>query len=103
MNSLAHHAEQRGKTSGLILANSKRLDIYREDGRIKSLLKRVRLQDASMAVGHSRLITNGMEDNQPITRDGMFRHNGIVVNHDGLWRRTTKTRNKKPTLKLLWR
>ena len=97
LNSLAHHAEQRGKdSSGLILANTKRLDIYREDGRIKSLLKRVSLQNASMAVGHSRLITNGMEDNQPITRDGMFLvHNGIVVNHDGLWEKTTKTRKQK--------
>jgi hypothetical protein len=44
-------------------------------------------------MGHSRLITNGLADNQPVYRDGVcVIHNGIVVNHDVLWSQVGKVR-----------
>ena len=41
--------------------------------------------------GHSRLVTNGTKDNQPVVRDGVVVvHNGIVVNHSEIWPRLKK-------------
>jgi hypothetical protein len=38
-------------------------------------------------MGHSRLITNGLLDNQPVVRnDLVLIHNGIVVNDQQIWR-----------------
>jgi len=35
-----------------------------------------------MVMGHSRLITNGLEDNQPVVRDDVcVFHNGIVIRY----------------------
>lgn len=41
-------------------------------------------------IGHSRLVTNGYEDdqrnNQPVVKNGMVLiHNGIIVNHSSVW------------------
>jgi len=37
-------------------------------------------------MGHSRLITNGLTDNQPVVRDDIcVLHNGIIVNDEELW------------------
>jgi glutamine---fructose-6-phosphate transaminase (isomerizing) len=41
-------------------------------------------------IGHSRLVTNGYEDdqrnNQPVLKNGMIViHNGIIVNHESVW------------------
>ena len=36
--------------------------------------------------GHSRLVTNGTGDNQPVSREQVIvLHNGIVVNHEAIW------------------
>jgi glucosamine--fructose-6-phosphate aminotransferase (isomerizing) len=45
-------------------------------------------------IGHARLVTNGAqlvpENNQPVARDGAVTvHNGIVVNSDALWDKTS--------------
>ena len=46
-------------------------------------------------MGHSRLITNGLDDNQPIYRDHICAiHNGIIVNHDSLWADSNKERHQ---------
>lgn len=47
---------------------------------------------ALTAIGHSRLVTNGVEiyneNNQPVIKDGLIGiHNGIVVNDKYLWRK----------------
>ena len=48
----------------------------------------------NLSVGHSRLITNGLSDNQPVYRDNIILlHNGIVVNADKLWNGTKRLRN----------
>jgi hypothetical protein len=53
-----------------------------------ALLRRASWRGCTAVVGHSRLITNGLADNQPVIRDGVcVFHNGIVVNHGELWAR----------------
>lgn len=85
---LAEHARQRGRdSSGLVLAKAKSgYDIFRADYDVRKLLSRVSLDGLNVAIGHSRLITNGLKDNQPVVRANIFViHNGIVVNHEQLW------------------
>lgn len=94
---LAHHAEQRGKdSSGLLLFTGKIGKIYRADKAISSLLKEVDIGGSSFAIGHSRLITNGLADNQPVYRDDIVViHNGIVVNYEELWAKCSKERKQE--------
>jgi glucosamine--fructose-6-phosphate aminotransferase (isomerizing) len=84
---LAHHAEQRGRdSSGLYLIDSTQHKIYRAPYAISRLLDSLQSYDGKFVMGHSRLITNGLADNQPVYRDSVcLVHNGIVVNHDDIW------------------
>jgi hypothetical protein len=44
-------------------------------------------------MGHSRLVTNGLADNQPVYRDSVgVIHNGIIVNHKEIWPALNKKR-----------
>jgi hypothetical protein len=92
---LAKHAEQRGRdSSGLIVLRGESYAVHRADYRIPRLLKEVRPFLSPVVMGHSRLITNGLSDNQPVLYDGIaVLHNGIVVNHEALWDSTGKTRH----------
>lgn len=94
---LAHHSEQRGKdSSGLFISNNHGYDLHRANKAISSLLKDVNAATTGLVMGHSRLITNGLADNQPVYRDGIcVIHNGIVVNHDALWAQVGKTRRQE--------
>ena len=89
----ARHAEQRGKdSSGLFVSKLDGYDLHRANNAITSLLKDVNVSTAVLVIGHSRLVTNGLVDNQPVYRDGVcVIHNGIVVNHEGLWAQIRKT------------
>ncbi|HGJ5876902.1 MAG TPA: hypothetical protein ACHBX0_11685 [Arsenophonus sp.] len=91
---LADHARQRGKdSSGLILESSVGYNIYRADFDIRKLLSKVKFQHTKVALGHSRLITNGLSDNQPVVRNGIcVIHNGIIVNDDNVWAAIGKER-----------
>lgn len=84
---LVKHAQQRGKdSSGLMLFDGVTYQAHRADYPITRLLPQLDVSNASLVFGHSRLITNGLADNQPVYRDGVcVFHNGIVVNHDALW------------------
>jgi asparagine synthetase B (glutamine-hydrolysing) len=96
---LASHSKQRGSDSSGILWSS-HLGNYRQikaDKSITAIVGKLPNSNISMVVGHSRLITNGMEDNQPIEKDGVsVFHNGIVVNHQSLWSEL----NSEPTLEV---
>jgi glutamine---fructose-6-phosphate transaminase (isomerizing) len=84
---LASHARQRGKdSSGMVYLEENGYVIKRSDYDIKRLLKNVNHFSSSIAMGHSRLITNGLSDNQPVVRKDIFAlHNGIIVNVDEIW------------------
>ena len=84
---LAEHARQRGRdSSGLIIDSADKYNVYRADYDIKKLMSGINVSDSTIALGHSRLITNGLSDNQPVIRgDVCVIHNGIVVNYESLW------------------
>lgn len=91
---LVTHAQQRGRdSSGLVTFVNDAYQIYRADYPITRLLKEVRPQASHLVLGHSRLITNGLGDNQPVVRDGVsVLHNGIVVNDQAIWPQIGKVR-----------
>lgn len=90
---LARHAEQRGKdSSGLYFSENSSYVLYRAGEAVTNLLKKVKFE-SSFVMGHSRLITNGLSDNQPVYRDSVcLIHNGIVVNHEAIWPSLDKKR-----------
>lgn len=91
---LARHAQQRGKdSSGLIVYNESTYKAYRADYKISKLVSQVKLRHSKLILGHSRLITNGLSDNQPVIRENIcVLHNGIVVNHETIWNVLKKKR-----------
>ncbi|MFA5849804.1 MAG: hypothetical protein WC833_07965 [Bacteroidales bacterium] len=91
---LARHAQQRGKdSSGLITYDEKKYNVYRADYKITKLIPQVNLRHSTVILGHSRLITNGLSDNQPVVRDNVcVLHNGIVVNYESVWKVLKKKR-----------
>jgi hypothetical protein len=97
LRSLAEHSEQRGKdSSGLLISKRGGYELHRANQAITSLLNKVSLDNAGFAMGHSRLITNGLADNQPVYRDSVcVIHNGIVVNHEELWALIDKKRHQE--------
>lgn len=92
--SLVEHAQQRGRdSSGLVVFDKGVYSIHRSDYVVTRLLDEVRPHSSPLVMGHSRLITNGLEDNQPVVRDDVFvLHNGIVVNHEAIWEQLNKKR-----------
>ncbi|MEG0149103.1 MAG: glucosamine 6-phosphate synthetase [Comamonas sp.] len=97
LKKLAHHAEQRGRdSSGLFMYKNGGYDIYRASVPVSSLLKKVNFSESHLVMGHSRLITNGLSDNQPVYRDSVcVIHNGIVVNYDEIWSKTSRVRKQE--------
>jgi predicted glutamine amidotransferase len=84
---LAHHSEQRGKdSSGLLTLKNESYEVIRSDYELQKLVRSTRPYKSSVVIGHSRLITNGLEENQPVVRNGLILlHNGIIVNADDVW------------------
>ena len=91
---LVKHSEQRGiDSSGLIHFENSNYVINRADFNINQLLKKIKPFDSSIVLGHSRLITNGLGDNQPVTYNNICAiHNGIIVNEDEAWEKINSTR-----------
>ena len=91
---LARHAQQRGQdASGLMFHDGQGYEAVRADYRLKTLLDEVTPLNTGTVMGHSRLVTNGMADNQPVFYDEIgVLHNGIVVNADDVWSELGKPR-----------
>ena len=89
---LVKHAQQRGRdSSGMVIRNTDSYQAYRADFPVDRLLKRIPPL-GGLFFGHSRLVTNGTGDNQPVTREQiMVLHNGIIVNHEAIWPLLGKT------------
>jgi glucosamine--fructose-6-phosphate aminotransferase (isomerizing) len=81
---LVNHSKQRGKdSSGVIKFLNNIYNIYRADFDIERLIHGIDLNNCKLVLGHSRLITNGLADNQPVVRSNIaVLHNGIIVNTD---------------------
>ena len=91
---LTYHAQQRGRdSSGLLFLRDGAYQVHRADYPISRLLAESRPYDSRVVMGHSRLITNGLGDNQPVLREDVcVIHNGIVVNHEEIWAKIGKVR-----------
>jgi glutamine---fructose-6-phosphate transaminase (isomerizing) len=91
---LVKHSKQRGKdSSGLIFTEETKYRVARADYAINKLVDESNPYSSAQVMGHSRLITNGFEDNQPVVKEGVcVIHNGIVVNHEALWGQLDKKR-----------
>lgn len=89
---LVKHAQQRGRdSSGMVIRGTNEYQAYRADYPIGWLLKRIPPL-GSLFFGHSRLVTNGTVDNQPVSREQIIvLHNGIVVNEEAIWKTLDKT------------
>ena len=97
VKTLVTHAQQRGRdSSGMVIHQGENYHAYRADYRIGWLLKRIPPL-GNLFFGHSRLVTNGTGDNQPVSREQVLvLHNGIVVNEAAIW----KELGKKPELEV---
>lgn len=86
---LVRHAQQRGRdSSGLMFLSDAGYEVHRADDNIEVLRKSVGRLNSKVVMGHSRLVTNGLADNQPVLRNGIcVFHNGIIVNDDEIWPR----------------
>lgn len=84
---LVEHSKQRGvDSSGLIYFEENTYHVNRADYDINKLLNKVQPYNSTIVFGHSRLITNGLGDNQPVVRGKICAlHNGIIVNEDEIW------------------
>lgn len=90
---LATAAERRGRdSSGLLFDDGGNLRLVRADVALTELLEKEKPFDARFVIGHSRLITNGMDDNQPVSV-GSVRvvHNGIITNEQEMWEHIGRT------------
>ncbi|MBI38529.1 MAG: glucosamine 6-phosphate synthetase [Leptospiraceae bacterium] len=95
LGTLVYHSQQRGRdSSGLIYHQEDTYRVRRADHNIEKLLREVHFSNPPVIMGHSRLITNGLSDNQPVVRDGVIvLHNGIIVNHEEVWPQLSVERN----------
>lgn len=83
---LAKNARQRGKdSSGFLTFDGKKYLVNRYDYDLKKSIKYLN-KDSKIVIGHSRLVTNSMVDNQPIVKHKMcIFHNGIITNFKELF------------------
>lgn len=97
LSKLVKHSQQRGvDSSGLIFFKHNSYQVNRADYNIDKLLGKVKPYDSKVVMGHSRLITNGLGDNQPVVRGNICAiHNGIIVNEEEVWAELTVTRQLK--------
>ncbi len=95
LKTLVKHSEQRGRdSSGVVFNDNGNYSIRRADFNINKLLKRLGSLNSKVILGHSRLITNGLGDNQPVIEDDVcVLHNGIIVNEVEAWEKTGLKRN----------
>lgn len=81
---LARLSLSRGSDASGLLTHSYGYMIRRSAKPITSMIKHI--HPSKVVIGHSRLATNGMADNQPIhINDITTVHNGIIVNSDEIY------------------
>ena len=94
LRGLVRQSERRGRDSSGFIFFEKNYSVVRSDYRATKLFSNLNIQKSQFVCGHSRLITNGKSDNQPVQSDGVWvLHNGIVVNDDDQWKRLKTPRN----------
>lgn len=87
-------SERRGKdSSGALYLKDDSYHAVRADKPFRLLASELGIPHSLMVIGHSRLITNGQADNQPVVRDNLaIVHNGIITNDEEYWRDANQKR-----------
>lgn len=76
--------------------------VVRASGPVNLLRHTIAVLSCNFVMGHSRLITNGETDNQPIERDSVFLvHNGIIINETEMWQLIGKDRQSESDTEVL--
>lgn len=90
LEELALHSRQRGiDSSGLLYNVENEYKVFRADYNVMKIIEKENWANSQVVMGHSRLVTNGLYDNQPVVRDGIFViHNGIILNEEEIWKAT---------------
>ncbi len=91
---LTKFSSRRGKDSGgVAFFNGHNYDIKKVDYSSERLISELKGLKTKCLIGHSRLITNGLSDNQPISNDQVaIIHNGIILNHEKIWKTLSQKR-----------
>jgi glutamine phosphoribosylpyrophosphate amidotransferase len=91
---LAMHARQRGKdSSGYLEIKNNDFYINRFNYDLKYSIKKIDKNNQTF-IGHARLVTNSMVDNQPIYKNDIaLFHNGIITNFENLFRKYNLNKN----------
>jgi glucosamine--fructose-6-phosphate aminotransferase (isomerizing) len=94
LRQLSRRSERRGRdSSGLLFYERGAYRVARADFRIGRLLKILGEVRSPVVMGHTRLITNGQHDNQPVIRAGLaVIHNGIITNDAEYWSSSRQSR-----------
>ena len=94
---LATNSQRRGRdSSGMTIYSSDKYIVQKADYDILRLISACSFDDARVVLGHTRLITDGERDNQPVILDGVLViHNGIITNKDEFWRDRSEERKFK--------
>ncbi len=93
---LAKNARQRGKdSSGFLESDGLKYIINRYDYDLNKSIKSIN-KKSKIVIGHSRLVTNSMVDNQPVFKHEItVIHNGIIVNFEKLFSKFKLKQNLK--------
>lgn len=90
---LSNHARRRGVDSSGLVYYKTSYEIAKANYDLVKLMREVAWKSSKVLFGHSRLITNGLNDNQPVFRDGVILiHNGIIVNEKEVWEKSKSQR-----------
>ena len=93
---LSNYARRRGRdTGGLIYFSNNKYTISRSSSDIKKIINDKKLRKTNILFGHSKMLTDGPTDIQPIYRENMVLiHDGIVVNDNKIWDQIDINREK---------
>jgi len=90
-------SQRRGRdSSGYVTLQNKKIKIIKRDIPLIKVLNYKAVKNTPFCFGHSRLITNGLKDNQPvILNKNILVHNGIIVNHEEVFKKNNLNRKFK--------
>ena len=103
LKKLVTHSKQRGKdSSGIVFLDKDVFNIFKADYEVEKLFNNISIPNTNVVLGHSRLITNGQNDNQPVIRGNIcVIHNGIIVNEDDAWSKLESRKELKVDSELI--
>ena len=86
-NDFIKFSERRGRdSSGFVNIALDQFKITKRDKSLSDVISYQEIKNSTVCFGHSRLVTNGFKDNQPVVaKNSILIHNGIVVNSDDIF------------------